>query len=260
MSERVTISVENHIADVRFNRPDKMNALDPEQIDAIIDATDKLAQMKDVRAIVLSGNGKGFCAGLDMSSFTSSDTTSSLTDRSHGNANKYQHVVLQWRRLAAPVIVAIHGACVGGGLQFASAADVRIATPDSKLSIMEMRWGLIPDMGSYTTWRSFVRDDILRELTYTNRIFSGEEGKELGFVSHLADDPLAKAMELAAEIAGKNPDAIKAAKRLMNKLPDMNEDEILMMESVEQNNVSREPNQKEAVMAFMQKRAANFND
>lgn len=260
MSERVTISVENHIADVRFNRPDKMNALDPEQIDAIIDATDKLAQMKDVRAIVLSGNGKGFCAGLDMSSFTSSGTTSSLTDRSHGNANKYQHVVLQWRRLAAPVIVAIHGACVGGGLQFASAADVRIATPDSKLSIMEMRWGLIPDMGSYTTWRSFVRDDILRELTYTNRIFSGEEGKELGFVSHVAEDPLAKAMELAAEIAGKNPDAIKAAKRLMNKLPDMNEDEILMMESVEQNNVSREPNQKEAVMAFMQKRAANFND
>ncbi len=260
MSERVTISVENHIADVRFNRPDKMNALDPEQIDAIIDATDKLAEMKDVRAIVLSGNGKGFCAGLDMSSFTSSGTTSSLTDRSHGNANKYQHVVLQWRRLAAPVIVAIHGACVGGGLQFASAADVRIATPDSKLSIMEMRWGLIPDMGSYTTWRSFVRDDILRELTYTNRIFSGEEGKELGFVSHVADDPLAKAMELAAEIAGKNPDAIKAAKRLMNKLPDMNEDEILMMESVEQNNVSREPNQKEAVMAFMQKRAANFND
>lgn len=260
MSERVTISVENHIADVRFNRPDKMNALDPEQIDAIIDATDKLAEMKDVRAIVLSGNGKGFCAGLDMSSFTKSDTTGSLTDRSYGNANKYQHVVLQWRRLAAPVIVAIHGACVGGGLQFASAADVRIATPDSKLSIMEMRWGLIPDMGSYTTWRNFVRDDILRELTYTNRIFSGEEGKDLGFVSHLADDPLAKAMELAAEIAGKNPDAIKAAKRLMNRLPDMNEDEILMMESVEQDKVGRAPNQKEAVMAFMQKRAANFND
>ncbi len=158
------------------------------------------------------------------------------------------------------MIVAIHGACVGGGLQFASAADVRIATPDSKLSIMEMRWGLIPDMGSYSTWRSFVRDDILRELTYTNRIFSGEEGKELGFVSHLADDPHVKAMELAAEIAGKNPDAIKAAKRLMNKLPDMNEDEILMMESVEQDKVGRAPNQKEAVMAFMQKRAANFND
>ncbi|MGI9360885.1 MAG: crotonase/enoyl-CoA hydratase family protein [Parasphingorhabdus sp.] len=260
MSQRVTISVENHIADVRFNRPEKMNALDPEQIDAIIAATDELAQMKDVRAVVLSGNGKGFCAGLDMSSFTSSGTTASLTERSYGNANKYQHVVLQWRRLPAPVIVAIHGACVGGGLQFASAGDVRIATPDSKLSIMEMRWGLIPDMGSYSTWRSFVRDDILRELTYTNRIFSGEEGKELGFVSHLSDDPHARAMELAAEIAGKNPDAIKAAKRLMNKLPDMNEDEILMMESVEQDKVGGAPNQKEAVMAYLQKRTANFTD
>ena len=260
MSQRVTISVENHIADVRFKRPEKMNALDPEQIDAIIAATDELAQMKDVRAVVLSGNGKGFCAGLDMSSFTSSGTTASLTERSYGNANKYQHVVLQWRRLPAPVIVAIHGACVGGGLQFASAGDVRIATPDAKLSIMEMRWGLIPDMGSYSTWRSFVRDDILRELTYTNRIFSGEEGKELGFVSHLSDDPHARAMELAAEIAGKNPDAIKAAKRLMNKLPDMNEDEILMMESVEQDKVGGAPNQKEAVMAYLQKRTANFTD
>ncbi|MEH6756436.1 MAG: crotonase/enoyl-CoA hydratase family protein [Parasphingorhabdus sp.] len=260
MSERVTISVKNHIADVRFNRPDKMNALDSEQIDAIIDATDKLAVMKDVRAIVISGNGKGFCAGLDMSSFANSAVTSSLIERSHGNANKYQHVVLQWRRLPAPVIVAIHGACVGGGLQFASAADIRIAAPDAKLSIMEMRWGLIPDMGSYATWRSFVRDDILRELTYTNRIFSGEEGKELGFVSHLSDDPLAKAMELAAEIAGKNPDAIKAAKRLINKLPDMNEDEILMMESVEQDKIARGPNQKEAVMSFMQKRTASFDD
>jgi len=260
MSDRVTINVENHIADVRFNRPEKMNALDPEQVDAIIDATDKLAAMDDVRAIVLSGNGKSFCAGLDMSSFSKPATTASLTERVYGNANKYQHVVMQWRRLAAPVIAAVHGACVGGGLQFASAADIRVATPDSKLSIMEMRWGLIPDMGSYSTWRSFVRDDILRELTNTNRIFSGEEGKELGFVSHLAADPLAKAMELAQEIAGKNPDAVKAAKRLMNKLPDMNEDEILMMESVEQEAVGKRPNQKEAVMSFLEKRAANFSD
>jgi len=260
MSERVTISVENHIADVRFNRPEKMNALDPEQIDAIIGATEQLAQMKGVRAIVLSGNGKGFCAGLDMSSFSKPDTTTSLIGRAYGNANKYQHVVLQWRRLAAPVIVAIHGACVGGGLQFASAGDIRIAAADAKLSIMEMRWGLIPDMGSYSTWRSFVRDDILRELTYTNRIFTGEEGKELGFVSHLADDPHARAMVLAEEIAGKNPDAIKAAKRLMNKLPDMNEDEILMMESAEQDKVIRAPNQKEAVMAFLEKRTASFTD
>lgn len=274
MSERVTITVENHIADVRFNRPEKMNALDGEQINAIEEAGEKLAAMEGIRAIVLSGEGKAFCAGLDMGSFAASAAAASaektdgdtsplakkLADRTHGNANKFQHIVLQWRRLKAPVIAAVHGPCIGGGLQFASAADVRVVTPDAKMSIMELRWGLIPDMGSYTTWRSFVRDDILRELTYTHRIFTGEEGKELGFVTHLSDDPHSKAMELATEIASKHPQAIQAAKALINRLPDMNEDEILMMESIGQDSVSKTPNQVEAVMAFMQKRAPNFVD
>lgn len=272
MSERVTISVENHIADVRFNRPDKMNALDPEQIDAIVEAGEKLAKMDGIRAIVLSGEGRAFCAGLDMGSFAASAAEATkaegegsplnktLTERTFGNANKYQHIVLLWRKLKAPVIAAVHGPCIGGGLQFASAADIRVVAPDAKMSIMEMRWGLIPDMGSFTTWRSFVRDDILRELTYTNRIFTGEEGKELGFVTHLSDDPHARAMEIATEIASKHPQAVQLAKELINELPDRNEDEILMMESEGQDKVSRTPNQVEAVMAFMQKRAANFVD
>jgi enoyl-CoA hydratase/carnithine racemase len=260
MTERVTISVSDHIADVRFNRPDKLNALDKAQLEGIAEAGEKLSQMEGIRAIVLSGEGKGFCAGLDMSSFTDSATTSKLTERTHGNANLYQHVVLQWRKLAAPVIAAVHGACIGGGLQFASAADMRIVAPDAKMSIMEMRWGLIPDMGSFTTWRSFVRDDVLRELTYTNRIFSGEKGQALGFVTHVSDNPHADAMTLAAEIASRNPDAIKSSKRVINALPDLDEDAILMMESAEQDKISRTPNQIEAVMAFMQKRAANFSD
>ena len=274
MSERVTISVKDHIADVRFNRPEKMNALDAAQIDAIVEAGEKLAAMEGIRAIVLSGEGKAFCAGLDMGSFAasaaaaveenkggeSSPLASTLSERTFGNANKYQHIVLLWRKLKAPVIAAVHGPCIGGGLQFASAADIRVVAPDAKMSIMEMRWGLIPDMGSYTTWRSFVRDDILRELTYTNRIFTGQEGRELGFVTHLSDDPHAKAMEIAAEIASKHPQAVQIAKDLINKLPDMNEDEILMMESTGQDKVSRTPNQVEAVMAFMQKRTPNFTD
>ncbi len=273
MSERVTISVENHIADVRFNRPEKMNALDAEQIDAIVEAGEKLSAMEGIRAIVLSGEGKAFCAGLDMANFAASAAAASedeggdksplkhtLAERTFGNANKFQHIVLLWRKLKAPVIAAVHGPCIGGGLQFASAADIRVVAPDAKMSIMEMRWGLIPDMGSYTTWRSFVRDDVLRELTYTNRIFTGEEGKELGFVTHLSDDPHAKAMEIATEIAGKHPQAVQIAKALINKLPDMNEDEILIAESEGQDKVSRTPNQVEAVYAFMQKRAANFVD
>jgi enoyl-CoA hydratase/carnithine racemase len=260
MTERVTITVTDHIADVRFNRPDKLNALDRDQIAAIAAAGERLAAMKDVRVIVLSGEGAGFCAGLDMSSFTNPATTNRLTDRTHGDANLYQHIVMLWRRLPAPVIAAVHGACIGGGLQFASAADIRVVAPDAKLAIMEMRWGLIPDMGSFATWRSFVRDDVLRELTYTNRIFSGEEGKELGFVSHLSDTPFETAMTLAREIASRNPTAIKAAKRVINQLPDLTESEILMLESVEQEKVGTNPNQKEAVFAFIEKRAANFVD
>ncbi|MFC4292811.1 crotonase/enoyl-CoA hydratase family protein [Sphingorhabdus arenilitoris] len=261
MTGRVTIDIQDHIADVRFNRPDKLNALDREQIEAIIEAGKELSAAKGVRAIVLSGNGDAFCAGLDMSLFQPGNSvTSDLVERTHGNANIFQHIVLQWRRLPAPVIAAVHGACIGGGLQFASAADIRVVHPSAKMSIMEMRWGLIPDMGSYATWRNFVRDDVLRELTYTNRIFGGEEAKDLGFATHLAEDPHGRAMELARDIAGKNPNAVQAAKRLINALPDMNEDAILMMESVEQDKVARNPNQMEAVMAFMQKRAANFTD
>lgn len=270
MSDRVTITVENHIADVRFNRPDKLNALDNEQIEAILSAGEELASMHHIRAIVLSGEGKGFCAGLDMGNFAasanagpkekSSPLAQTLVNRTHGNANKYQAIVLQWRKLAPPVIAAVHGPCIGGGLQFASAADIRVIAPDAKLSIMEMRWGLIPDMGSFSTWRSFVRDDILRELTYTNRIFSGEEAKELGFATYVDSDPFAKAMAIATEIASRNPHAIQASKRLINQLPDMTEDEILMMESVEQDKIGRTPNQIEAVMAFMGKRAPNFVD
>jgi enoyl-CoA hydratase/carnithine racemase len=266
MSERVTINIQDHIADVRFNRPDKMNALDRAQMDAISEAGEVLASAKNVRAIVLSGEGNAFCAGLDMANFQPSEgggekaLATTLSERTHGDCNMFQHIVLLWRRLPAPVIAAVHGPCIGGGLQFASAADIRVIAPDAKLSIMEMRWGLIPDMGSFATWRNFVRDDVLRELTYTNRTFSGEEAKELGFATHLSADPKAKAMEVATEIAGKNPDAIKAAKRLINKLPDMNEQEILMMESVEQDKISRTPNQMEAVMSFMQKRAGNFSD
>ncbi len=260
MTERVTISITDGIADVRFNRADKLNALDKEQLEAIVDAGEQLASNKQVRAVVLSGEGKGFCAGLDMSLFSGAENLNSLEERTHGNCNIFQQSVLTWRKIPAPVIAAVHGACIGGGVQYMSAADIRVVAPDAKLSIMEMRWGIIPDMGSYTTWRNFVRDDVLRELTYTNRIFSGEEAHELGFVSHLTSDPLEKAFNLAHEIAGKNPDAIKVAKKLMNALPDLDEDAILMMESVEQQKLMGTPNQKEAVMAFFEKRAANFTD
>jgi enoyl-CoA hydratase/carnithine racemase len=266
MNDRISITISNHIADVRMTRGDKMNALDPAMFQAIIAAGKQIAETKGVRAVVLSGEGRSFCAGLDMASMAATDGNASggvgsdLIQRTHGNANDFQYVCTVWRELPMPVIAAVHGVCFGGGLQIASGADIRIMAPDARLSIMEMKWGLIPDMGGYAVWRGYVRDDVLRELTYTNREFSGAEAQLLGFATYVDADPYARAMGIAGEIAARNPGAMRIAKDLFNRLPDMDEDAILLAESAEQMKVMRTPNQIEAVMAAMQKRAANFVD
>jgi enoyl-CoA hydratase/carnithine racemase len=257
MNDRVSISVENHVADVRLTRADKMNALDPAMFQRIIAAGEELAGMKGVRAVVLSGEGRSFCAGLDMASMGSVGGNPSggggngLTARTHGNANDFQQVAMLWRKLPMPVITAVQGVCFGGGLQIASGADIRVVAPDARMAVMEMKWGLIPDMGGYALWRGLVRDDVLRELTYTNREFSGEEALGLGFATYVDENPHAKAMAIAHEIAGRNPGAMREAKALFNEFADMDEDAILMAESVRQARVIRTPNQIEAVMAGM---------
>lgn len=265
MNDRVSISVENHVADVRLTRPEKMNALDPAMFQGIIAAGEELATMQGVRAVVLSGEGRSFCAGLDMASMASGGASAnsglgSLTARTHNNANTFQQVAMLWRKLPMPVIAAVHGVCFGGGLQIASGADIRVAAPDARMAVMEMKWGLIPDMGGYALWRGMVREDILRELTYTNREFSGTEALTLGFATFVDENPYSRAMAMAREIANRNPNAMREAKALFNEYADMDEDAILMAESVRQARVIRTPNQIEAVMAGMQKRAAVFVD
>jgi enoyl-CoA hydratase/carnithine racemase len=265
MNDRVSITVEKHVASVRLTRADKMNALDPAMFQGIIAAGEELAVLKGVRAVVLSGEGRSFCAGLDMASMagggaSASGGISSLTDRTHGNANTFQQVAMLWRKLPMPVIAAVHGVCFGGGLQIASGADIRVIAPDARLAVMEMKWGLIPDMGGYALWRGTVRDDMLRELTYTNREFSGSEALSLGFATFIDENPVARAMAIAHEIADRNPEAMREAKALFNEYADLDEDAILMAESVRQARIIRMPNQIEAVMAGMQKRAATFVD
>jgi enoyl-CoA hydratase/carnithine racemase len=265
MNERVSITVENHVADVRLTRADKMNALDPAMFQGIITAGEELAAMQGVRAVVLSGEGRSFCAGLDMESMkgggaSTSGGIKSLTDRTHGNANTFQQVAMLWRKLPMPVIAAVHGVCFGGGLQIASGADIRVIAPDARMAVMEMKWGLIPDMGGYALWRKMVREDVLRELTYTNREFSGADSLELGFATYVDENPHARAMAIAREIANRNPEAMREAKALFNEYADLDEDAILMAESVRQSRVIRTPNQIEAVMSQMLKRTANFKD
>ncbi len=231
--DRVAVSLGGDgVAHVRLIRADKLNALDMPMFEALIAAGEALAANSDLRCVVLSGEGKGFCAGLDLSMFAMlTGDMPPLVMRSHGRANFFQQAAMVWRDIPVPVITALHGVCFGGGLQIAAGADIRIAAPDTRLSVMELKWGIIPDMGHYTLWRGMVREDALRELTYTAREFSGEEAQALGFVTHLDADPLARALALAQEIAAKDTAAIRAAKALFNQAADMTGDEVLVAES-----------------------------
>ncbi len=261
MKDRVSITMlENGIADVRLIRADKMNALDPAMFAGIAEAIARLETTPGLRVVVLSGEGRAFCAGLDLSSMASGGSGNDLSARSHGDANLPQHVAWGWRTLPVPVIAAAHGVAFGGGFQILSGADIKIAHPDTRCAIMEMKWGLVPDMAGFPLWRGLVRDDVLRELTYTNREFNGTEAHMHGFITHLADDPRAKAMELAQVIANKNPHAIRGAKRLCNLVHHASDAELLMAESAEQVKVIRTPNQFEAVAAGMAKRVPVFVD
>lgn len=260
MNERVSITVTDHIADVRLTRPEKMNALDPAMFQGIADAIDQLAAMADVRVMVLSGEGRGFCAGLDMASMAGGGSGLNLADRWPNGANLVQQVSWGWRTLPMPVIAAVHGVALGGGFQIMSGADIRIAAPATRFAIRELHWGLVPDMGGFPLWRTLVRDDVLRELTFTAREFDSEEAARHGFVSHVVDDPRAAAMALAREIATRNPHAVRGAKRLCNLAHDSDPVAMLEAETVEQLKVIRQPNQVEAVMANMEKRAPVFRD
>jgi len=264
MEDRILINKTDNVATVTLNRPDKLNALDDKMFEAIIEAGIQLEADHSLRAVVLHGAGRAFCAGIDLSNF-SFDGADSLNNqdinkRTHGIANKWQKVAWQWRELAIPVIAAIHGVAYGGGLQVMMGADIRYITADTKLSIMETRWGIIPDMSGTQLIRHNVRDDIIRELTYTHRVFSGTQAVEYGFATHVSEDPLEDASALAKEIASKSPSAIVKSKELLNQAPYLNPDDGLLLESKVQDEIIGKHNQVEAVFANLQKREANFKN
>jgi len=258
MNDTVSYQLENGIAIVTLNRPEKMNALNQDLFEALIACGEAIKADNSVRVVVLHGAGKAFSAGLDMASMASG--TTGLNERTHGLSNIFQQAAWVWHEVPVPVIAAVHGTCFGGGLQIMTGADIRYIHPDTKLSIMEMKWGIVPDMAGTQLWSTYVREDIVRELTYTARIFSGLEAGEYGFATRVCDDPLAAAQATAEQIANKNPDAIRAAKRLINnqRQPDFSAG--LMAESVEQTALMKTPNQIEAVMANFEKRAPKFSD
>jgi enoyl-CoA hydratase/carnithine racemase len=265
MSDRITVRVEGHVADVRMNRADKLNALDYEMFQALIETGRELAARKDVRAVVLSGEGRAFCAGLDFASFMAlagEGDAPDLFDRSaRSPANVAQAAGYVWKELPVPVIAAVHGACYGGGLQIAAGADIRIVHPEAKLSVREMYWGLVPDMSGTRTLKNVLRQDVLKELTFTARIVRGTEAVELGLCTRVADDPHSEAMGLATQIAASSPHAMRAAKKLLDQAYMIPDDAPgLLLEEELQRTLLQTPNQIEAVTANLQKRPANFQD
>ncbi|MBJ7329396.1 MAG: crotonase/enoyl-CoA hydratase family protein [Solirubrobacteraceae bacterium] len=260
MSEdRVLVNVDGPIAEVTLNRGAKHNGLDRPMFDGITAAIEELKANNEIRAVVLHGDGPSFCAGLDFAGFDGDPTA--ILDRPNGKpANVAQQVSYGWIELPVPVIAAVHGNCFGGGLQIALGADVRFVTPDARLSVMEAKWGLIPDMGITAALPRLVGIDHALELTYTARIISGEEAERIGLCTHVSEDPLTAARALAEEIATRSPDAVRMTKRLFRDSWNMSAAEGLQLETDLQVQIMGKPNQMAAVMAGMTKQPAEFGE
>jgi enoyl-CoA hydratase/carnithine racemase len=262
-NDRVSLSLGGDgVAHVRLIRDDKLNALDGAMFDALLDAGTTLFDTPGLRAVVLAGEGRAFSAGLDLAEIAQPGAFDGppLSERTHGNANKFQQVALQWRKLPVPVIAAVHGICFGGGLQIAAGADIRVVAPDARLAIMELKWGIVPDMSGFALWKGQVREDVLRLLTYTNREFTGEEAVGFGLATMADANPVARAAAIAADIASRSPTAIRTAKSLFNRSADLSFDEILAAESIEQQRLLGSRNQLEALASQMEGRAGSFVD
>lgn len=271
MQDRVTVHLADGVADVRLNRPDKLNALDPAMFAAIAETAATLAEDTAVRAVVLSGEGRAFCAGLDMSAFMAMAGQDDGTQAGEGEPasadiartdGRITHLAQQvahcWSEVPVPVIAAVHGHCLGGGLQIAVGADLRIVHPEAKLSVLEVRWGLTPDMTITAHLPRLVGPDVAKELTWTGRQVTGEEAQRLGLATKLSDDPRTGALELAREIAGKSPGAIRGAKRLYDLSGTVPLAEQYAAERETIFGLIGSPHQVEAVMAYVEKRVPFF--
>ena len=274
MSDRVTISIDGGVADVRLNRPDKRNALDGAMFLAIAEAGDRLKTEPGLRCVVLSGEGASFCAGLDFGSFQQmaesdgSDEGAGSEQRSGSPAtieegritHLGQQVAWVWQEVPVPVIAAVHGHALGGGIQIALGADIRIVHPEAQLSVREVHWGLVPDMTGTLTLTRLVRPDVAKELTFTGRMVTGREALTLGLATRLSETPREDALALAREIAGRSPHAVRGVKALFNRILSDDAAAQFAQERAVIGALIASPNQVEAVMANFEKRPPVFTD
>ncbi len=269
MSERVTVDIVDGVADVRMDRGDKMNAMDGPMFEALVEASDALASNSSVRAVVLSGNGPSWCAGLDFSGFQAmagdevggSSATAGIGRIEEGQITHHaQQAVWGWHELPVPVIAAVHGVAFGAGIQLAIGCDLRLVHPDVRMSVLEIRWGLSPDMTCTQLLPGLVGSDVAKELIWTGREVGGEEAVRLGLATRVSDDPLGDALELAHGLAGRSPHAIQAGKRLIDGAASTDFTKGFAMERQEIGALIGTPNQIESVRAFFEKRPPEYID
>jgi enoyl-CoA hydratase/carnithine racemase len=261
--DRVLLSIDEGVAHVRLNRADKRNGLDLVMFEALIATGEQIACDRSVRAVVLSGEGPAFCAGLDWKAFLADPDGArnvSARDVARSPANVAQRACWVWTEVPVPVVAAVHGAALGGGLQLALACDVRLVAPDAQLSVIEIRYGIVPDMTASQTLLRLVRPDVAKELLFTGRIVTGEEAARIGLATRVSVDPVAEAKSLARTIAAQSPDAIRAGKALCDRTSQMSVADAFVYETELQRGLLGTPNQVEAVEAMMIKRPARFSD
>jgi len=266
--ETISFEIVEQIADIRLNRPEKRNAINLELMQSLILIAKQLKTNKQLRAIVLSGNGESFCAGMDFGIFTdmlsgkinADDNAEDFEDLSEQGANLGQQMGWLWQEIPVPVIAAVHGAAIGAGLNIALGADIRIVTPDAKLGLLEITWGFLPDTSATQSLQRLANLDRIKELIFTGRFFSGQEAYEYGLATELSDAPYQRALEMATTIAGHNPDAIRRAKDMLNKLALLSVKEGLALEAEHCRSLLGSPNQLEATSARFEKRAPRFSD
>lgn len=248
-SNRVQLTIENQIATVSLNRPDKLNAIDMPMFQQLDNISKDLKKHKDVRVVIVKGNGSDFCSGLDVKNVLSSSKNAMklLWKWLPGQPNLAQRVSVNWRKLTVPVIMVLHGRCWGGGMQIALGGDFRIAAPDTKLAIMENKWGLIPDMGGTLAMRETIAADHAMELSMTAKEIDAQQAQQMGLVTHVANDPMAHAHTLAEELKNRNPDTIAQIKRFYQKAWHKNDRSLLAGETLSQIKIISGKNQRIAV-------------
>ncbi len=263
MGSTVLLEIDSHVANVTLNRPDKMNAVSLEMFAELGKVGSQIAADSSVRVVVLSGAGDKFCAGIDTTIFEADAgliDAAAMAPQTPSPANVFQRAAYVWREVPVPVLCAIHGFAFGAGMQIALGADIRYATPDAKLSIMEAKWGIIPDMAISVTARNVVPLDRIKELAFTARVVNADEALRLGLITNVHKEPLAAARATADEIAGRSPTAVRALKQLFAEGWNSPDAESLALEARLQTGLFGGENQREAVLANMEKRAPNFSD